>query len=259
LQFEGLIFLSEVGSGFSLGINISANAMSWAGIAMKAISLTSQGISLGQNIREHKRNEMTQQVGVIQKQTVKETIYLDFDGGDVLEEYALRENEFDKDPFLFVQKIGGSLTFRNEAGKTLEDEYGGLTFNAVTGPLGNGATPDGTYSAKFEDNDQFKYDDKSKDEEGKRGFKIRLFPDDIGITRTGILIHCGNVTAGCIGISGARQQIRFKRNYKRLSKIYNIKVRVKGACGQRFQTVDDNNKYKLKDPHYDKLYPKRKK
>ena len=49
-------FLSQIGSGFSLGINISANAMSWAGIAMKAICLTSQGISLGQNIRGHNQN-----------------------------------------------------------------------------------------------------------------------------------------------------------------------------------------------------------
>jgi len=49
-------FLSQIGSGFSLGINISANAMSWAGIAMKAIGLTSQGISLGKNIRGHNQN-----------------------------------------------------------------------------------------------------------------------------------------------------------------------------------------------------------
>jgi len=52
LQFEGLIFLSEVGSGFSLGINISANAMSWAGIAMKAISLTSSAISLATSVKQ---------------------------------------------------------------------------------------------------------------------------------------------------------------------------------------------------------------
>ena len=50
-------FLSQVGSGFSLGINISANTASWVGIAMKAISLTSQGISLSQNIIGHKQNE----------------------------------------------------------------------------------------------------------------------------------------------------------------------------------------------------------
>jgi len=47
-------FLSQIGSGFSFGINISANAMSWAGIAMKAISLTSQGISIGQQIGSHR-------------------------------------------------------------------------------------------------------------------------------------------------------------------------------------------------------------
>ena len=50
-------FLSQIGSGFSLGINISANTLSWIGIAMKGISLTTQGISLAQTLAGQKQYE----------------------------------------------------------------------------------------------------------------------------------------------------------------------------------------------------------
>jgi len=82
-------FLSQIGSGFSLGINISANAMSWAGIAMKAISLTSQGVSLGQNIRGHNQNG---------RQAVLGSLYKSMDAAAVA--WAL-ENENDPDIFKY--------------------------------------------------------------------------------------------------------------------------------------------------------------
>ena len=179
-------------------------------------------------------------------------IYLEFIGESVTKRnyyYESEEKRKTNEAFLITETVEGTLKFKDENGNILQDEYGDLSFDVVTGYYGNGASPDGDYDlGPVENSGEFPYDDGVKDYKGRKGFKVELLPRDLNIKRTRILFHptIGS-TKGCMGIKGLKNQIRFIKAIEKYKK--NIKsVKIRKSRGVKTKVIGEDSKYNGKYP-----------